>query len=232
MAIAIGDIHGCLTPLRALVEARIPRDAPLVFLGDYIDRGEDSASVVAYLIRLSQERECHFLRGNHEDMLLDASRGQAQADLWLHNGGEATLRSYGCQKNAWIRSTDRLAFARSHRAFYKNLPLWWEDARAIYVHAGIDPYLPDMQSQRKKTLLWVREHFHRHASAWKGKPIVFGHTPTHTISASKRLPIGTVYQGKGIVGIDTACVYGGALTALDTRNGKIYQEQNPSAYLR
>ncbi len=152
MAIAIGDIHGCLMPLRTLVEERLPRDAVLVFLGDYIDRGSDSAAVVSYLIRLGQERTCHFLRGNHEDMLLKTVEGAQDALHWLQNGGDATLRSYGCAKGEWMRAKDRLAFVgQAHRQFYQSLAWWWEDDRAIYVHAGIDPKLPDMQSQQRKT---------------------------------------------------------------------------------
>jgi serine/threonine protein phosphatase 1 len=88
MAIAIGDIHGCLEQLKQLID-KLPKDKQLVFLGDYIDRGPDSAGVISFLRALSTERDCVFLSGNHEDMML------SNQDLWLINGGYQALLSYG-----------------------------------------------------------------------------------------------------------------------------------------
>src|SRR5678815_3250555 len=101
----IGDIHGCVDELRCLVEGLPIRSGDsLIFLGDYIDRGPNSAGVVAYLIALQSElREVSFvlLRGNHEDMLLSylGLAGQ-HGDMFLINGGKATLASYGVPEAA------------------------------------------------------------------------------------------------------------------------------------
>ena len=67
MTIAIGDIHGCLEPLESLVD-KLPRDDALVFLGDYVDRGPQSAQVIDYLKDLARQRHCRFFMGNHEVM--------------------------------------------------------------------------------------------------------------------------------------------------------------------
>ena len=91
----IGDIHGCVEELRRLIEALPLRGGDsVVFLGDYIDRGPDSAAVVAYLISLRQQLdgiEWVFLKGNHEDMFLSYLGLDGQhGDMFLINGGNAT----------------------------------------------------------------------------------------------------------------------------------------------
>ncbi|MBI3993646.1 MAG: serine/threonine protein phosphatase [Candidatus Lambdaproteobacteria bacterium] len=219
MAIAIGDIHGCLAPLQRLIE-RLPPAAELVFLGDYIDRGPASAQVVQYLRRLSRERPCRFLRGNHEQLMLDAVASPANIGWWLQNGGSATLESYGERPTAWASGEDRGAFLQPHAAFYASLALYHEDAQTIYVHAGIDPDVPRLADQDPMTLLWIREKFFRRAERWQGKTVIFGHTPTLTMG----LPMEQVFRSGRFIGIDTGCVYGGCLTAIDADSGVLYQE--------
>lgn len=219
MPIAIGDIHGCLRPLRRLL-ARLPRHQELVFLGDYIDRGPASAAVLSTLISLAGQRPCRFLLGNHEQLLLDAIRPGAEAGPWLMNGGDATLASYGLTSQQWARQADRGAFLGGHLAFLESLALYHEDAQTIFVHAGIDPTIPEMADQRPEVLLWVRERFFRRAHHWRGKQIVFGHTPTFTMG----LPHETIFQAGRLFGIDTGCVFGGCLTALDMESHLLYQE--------
>ena len=99
---AIGDVHGCRATLDALLDALAPTpEDHLVFVGDYIDRGPDSAGVIERMIQLRRQSlagtgpRCTFLRGNHDQMLLDWTEGDADAyDLWRTNGGVATLVSY------------------------------------------------------------------------------------------------------------------------------------------
>src|SRR5262245_14510494 len=93
--LAIGDIHGCLRALTALLGAARPRpDDFLVTLGDYVDRGPDSSGVLDYLVDLYATGRLVPLRGNHDQMMVDARAGDAR-ELWLSCGGAATLRSYG-----------------------------------------------------------------------------------------------------------------------------------------
>ena len=222
MAIAIGDIHGCLEPLRDLVD-RLPPNEELVFLGDYVDRGPDSAGVLRYLEALAETRPCRFLTGNHEDMMAQALGSQSALALWLYNGGTATLRSYGLEAEEWAgRSPGQRGLPEFER-FYRRLSLYHEDADAIYVHAGIDLDVPHMADQEREVLLWIRERFFVNGDRWQGKPIVFGHTPTQFMG----LPLGMAFFHGKLRGIDTGCVYGGALTALDVRTDQLWQVPSP-----
>ncbi len=178
---AIGDVHGSYTKLANLV--RHCRDhsginrARLIFLGDYVDRGKRSREVVDLLMELQAETpdEIVCLRGNHEDMLLSAADRQDEA-MWLHNGGEATLESYGVE-----RATDIPA---EHLRWFANLPIAETDERRFFVHAGIMPGVP-LAEQRKEVMLWIREPFLSDDSD-HGRYVVHGHTPTGTGSPELR----------------------------------------------
>ena len=219
MPIAIGDIHGCLAPLKALV-AQLPPGEELVFLGDYVDRGPDSALVIRFLKELGQRRPCRFLMGNHEWLMLSAIVDDGAISAWLMNGGNTTLASYGEDPGRWARSRDRGRFLEADREFIASLPLYWEDDQTIFVHAGIDVDVPDMAAQSPEVMLWIRDRFFINAERWQGKEVIFGHTPTMTMG----LPMKRVFQSHRFHGIDTGCVYGGYLTALDSRTHTLYQQ--------
>jgi serine/threonine protein phosphatase 1 len=222
MAIAVGDIHGCLDALQGLLR-QVPPAEELVFLGDYIDRGPDSAGVVRFLRRLADQRPCRFLRGNHEALMLAAIADRSLAPSWFSNGGQATLASYGVDPHRWPLSDDRGRFVARDREFFESLSAYWEDDTTIFVHAGIDVRIPEMARQSEDALLWIRERFYLNADRWQGKQIVFGHTPTLSMGLT-----GTaIFQRGNCHGIDTGCVYGGYLTALDTQTHALYQEPGP-----
>ncbi|MPZ37801.1 MAG: serine/threonine protein phosphatase [Rhizobiales bacterium] len=172
---AIGDIHGSYTKLANLVRHCVDHsgenDARFVFVGDYIDRGKRSYDVVKFLIdaQAAWPDKMICLKGNHEDMLLDAVHYRDEM-MWLDNGGDATLRSYGVR-----RATDIPA---EHLAWFETLPLSHGDERRFFVHAGIMPGIP-LEQQRKDVILWIREPFLSDASD-HGRYIVHGHTPTGT----------------------------------------------------
>jgi serine/threonine protein phosphatase 1 len=222
MAIAIGDIHGCLGPLQALI-AKLPADRELVFLGDYVDRGPESAAVVRYLERLAGERPCCLLMGNHEALMADAIAG-GDVSLWLINGGDATLSSYGEEPWQWGRRPPAQRALPGFERFHAQLLPYHEDESAIYVHAGIDVTIPRMEEQDPTVLLWIRERFFRNTERWHGKPVIFGHTPTHTMG----LGFGEIFRAHNCFGIDTGCVYGGVLTALDSVSGELWQVPGPA----
>ncbi|MXP63620.1 serine/threonine protein phosphatase [Roseomonas sp. M0104] len=203
---AIGDVHGCAARLGTLHAAiaddwasRPATHCVLVHLGDYVDRGPDSAAVLERLcgpgpVPGAQEV---VLRGNHEAMMLDslaAGAGTAAEDLWLWNGGDATLASYGARDASF-------APPAAHRALLERTLFSWQAGSYFFVHAGIDPRRP-LESQRSQDLLWIREPF----LSWP-RPlpmiVVHGHTPS-------RAP---ELRGNRI-GIDTGAVAGGALTCL------------------
>jgi serine/threonine protein phosphatase 1 len=227
MAIAIGDVHGCLDALEVLV-SRLPRDKELVFLGDYVDRGPDSAGVLRYVSELAGRRPCRLLMGNHEALMAAAIARDEDIELWLINGGAATLASYGEQAFDWSRRPAERRELPGFARFYAGLALYHEDDSAIFVHAGIDLAVGRMDAQQPEVLLWIRERFFRRAELWKGKPILFGHTPTHSMG----LPMGTIFRSHQLYGIDTGCVYGGALTALDSETFERWQVPAQTTHYR
>ncbi|MFC3123982.1 metallophosphoesterase family protein [Pseudoroseomonas globiformis] len=203
---AIGDVHGCcgrLTALHAAIAADW-RVAPasacaVVHLGDYVDRGPNSAGVLTLLDGKGPIPGAHriLLRGNHEVMMLEAlaaGPGTAAEDFWLHNGGRATLASYGATDAA-------LRLPRSHAALLEGLTTSWQAGGYLFVHAGINPRRP-MDQQDEHDLLWIREPF----LSWPmplPAIVVHGHTPARRVEIRQHR-----------IGIDTGAVAGGALTAL------------------
>lgn len=201
--IAVGDIHGCLRSLEALLEQlEAYDDRQIVFVGDYIDRGPDSRGVVDRLLEYRRERDCVFLRGNHEQMLLDAYL-HGNLDLWLMNGGQYTLQSYGARH-------DRFDLPDRHLEFYKNTRMYYDTDDYFFVHAGLAPYKTIAESledeDEVEEFLWERSHLEAFETPWE-KTVVFGHTP-------RPRPI---HKNK-MLGIDTGCVYDslgyGTLTAV------------------
>ncbi len=200
--LAIGDIHGCHgLLLRLLAEVRPSPADRLVFLGDYIDRGPDSRRVIETLLELRQQLpRTIFLRGNHEQMLLDYLDGRDRP-LFLANGGAATLASY--------RRQGKVEIPCSHRDFLRTLPCLHREAGFIFVHAGLRPGVP-IDRQTEDDLLWIRDAFLA-SDADFGATVVFGHTPQ---SAPLLRP--------GRVGLDTGAVYGGRLSCCDLLSGRLW----------
>ena len=196
---AIGDIHGCYDQLKTLVE-KIPIDFSrdtLLFIGDYIDRGPQSAEVVDYLIKLKKRvPEVIFLKGNHEDMLDKFLSGDDRF-TYLLNGGQQTLDSY-LKRPA---QPDLFPIPPDHLEFFKSLRLYYETKEFIFVHAGLRPRTP-LKTQNTEDLLWIRDNFISSKYDF-GKRVIFGHTPL-------KKPL--VEPNK--IGIDTGAVYGNALTCV------------------
>ena len=202
MIYAIGDIHGCLDPLRRLMEKiRLSEADELVFIGDYIDRGPDSKGVIDYLLTLRGRYT--FLMGNHERMFLDFLKGKDRF-LFLYNGGTETLESYG--------GVGKIPAA--HLDFLNRLLLYYETDDHLFVHGGIRPGIP-IQEQDSKDLLWIREEFYAYPGRYP-KTVVFGHTPMRE-----------VLMESDRIGIDTACVYGNKLTCLILPSRQVIQVSNP-----
>lgn len=167
---AIGDLHGRYDLLTAVLEwierhSGSRGSAQVIFLGDYIDRGPNSRSVIERLMRgPSRAADAYVcLMGNHEEMLLHALQGSDDAiEHWLRNGGEATLQSYG-------RAVDR-----DHLAWIEARPLHHEDRHRFFVHAGANPRRP-LAQQTAFDMLWIREPFLSTSHDF-GKHVVHGHT--------------------------------------------------------
>ena len=206
----IGDVHGCADRLAAL-HASIAEDAArrpvarltLVHLGDYIDRGPDSAAVLERLLGPPPVAGAVVvnLTGNHETMLLDALEPAAHPGalpFWLDNGGAETLASYGADPGdpGWHRR-----IPGAHVDLLRRCRLLWGAGDYLFVHAGLRPEVP-LDVQDPFDLLWIREPF----LSWTGElpgVVVHGHTPS---------PLPVVRENR--IGIDTGACFGGDLTCL------------------
>lgn len=201
--IAIGDIHGCLKSIEALWESIASnKNATFIFVGDYIDRGPDSKGVIDFLIDVQSHRDCIFLRGNHEQMLLDAV-DHGSMNHWLINGGNSTLYSYGDD----LKITN---IPESHLNFIRKTELFFNTENYFFSHAGAPPNMTIEKCMNTPEthdyFLWGREHLNALETSWE-KTVVFGHTP-------RAFPI----RKPKMLGIDTGCVYSeigyGKLTAV------------------
>jgi serine/threonine protein phosphatase 1 len=205
--LAIGDVHGCLAQLDALLSAIAPGlDDQIIFLGDLVDRGPDSAGVIRRVRALLKTHHVTIIKGNHEQMMLDARESHAKFTDWLQNGGDATLRSY-----AGVRAALRDVPAEDWQFLSTRLADYFEDETHIFVHANAYPDMP-LAEQPDYMLRWERcDQMSPHES---GKTIVCGHTPQ---TSGKPLNL-----GYGIC-LDTNACRGGPLTCLETKSGQIWQ---------
>ena len=205
--IAFGDVHGCVRPLEALLAAIQPaQDDTLVFLGDCVDYGPASREVISELISL-QEKCCLIpILGNHEEMMVRFLEGRTQADDWLLCGGKETLDSYEGVEHPEAVSPEHIEFIRGWRDFF-------ETNHYFFIHGGYDEDLP-LAAQRWNIFRWqsLREVVPgRHCS---GKTAIVGHT------SQKK---GEMQDLGYLICIDTYCVGGGWLTALEPETGQIWQ---------
>lgn len=211
----VGDIHGCVAELESLLDGLgLGAGDTLACLGDYIDRGDDSRGVIDLLLETATQTGLRtvFLRGNHEDMMLSwLGRGGTYGDVWLRNGGDETLRSFGFPESRV--SPDEVAAQLDARylEFLEALPYTFEVDDHVLVHAGIRPGR-SLERQLPDDLLWIRGEFIQ-AKHDLGRTVVFGHTPVRNVMVD--LP----YK----IGIDTGCVYGGHLTALELPDRTLHQ---------
>lgn len=192
MIYAIGDIHGRFDLLvKALntIHLRDDPDKTIVFLGDYVDRGAESADVIDRLIELekySGGMKVVCLMGNHERMMLDAlenGNSYGYMSSWLMNGGHETLESYGAAGNGVVSNAPMHHIPQSHIQWMKKLPLYYETEKYFFVHAGVNPDR-EFDNQKEKDLLWIREYFLKtDRGPTTRKHIVHGHTPHEYDSA-------------------------------------------------
>ena len=212
----IGDIHGradLLEEIHCLIEADAAGhegDRILVYLGDYIDRGEQSNEVIEILRQAPLEGFHHIcLLGNHEQAMLDFLQHPRAVASWLTFGGRATLRSYGVSINLHdprqdlrdVRDELEEKLPQHHLDFLQDLYLAYVAGSYCFVHAGIRPGL-SLREQRDEDLLWIREDFTR-SKASHEYIVVHG----HSISLEAELL-------PNRIGIDTGAFHTGILTCL------------------
>jgi serine/threonine protein phosphatase 1 len=199
LTFAIGDVHGCFDKLddlmRRCTEYAGTRSFRFVMLGDYIDRGPDSRLVVDRLRNLCEQQPNAIvcLMGNHEDLFLAALEEPAEIGIWIDNGGDTTLESYGVSAPAGLPDRDI--------EWIRNLPLCFDDGLRFFVHAGIDPAVP-LDRQDRATMLWTRKTYSEAVNP--GRLVVHGHTPVLSDQPEQHLHR---------LNLDTGAVFGGPLSA-------------------
>jgi len=212
----VGDIHGRLDLLDSLaykVREDLRRghfdEAVTIFLGDYIDRGPNSAGVTELLSAGDFPSPIVALRGNHEAMLLSFLDDESVLGDWRRYGGLETLVSYGVDVKAVMRGQGYdaalMSFRRNlpsqHLAFYKQTRLSWSVGDYFFCHAGVRPGVP-LVHQSESDLLWIRHEFNFYRGLFE-KIVVHGHTP---VQEPEVLP--------NRIGIDTGAYATGLLTCL------------------
>jgi serine/threonine protein phosphatase 1 len=219
---AVGDIHGRADLLDNLLQL-IEKDCEgtcervsLIFVGDYIDRGPNSKEVVDRLLDLPQRFSCIFLRGNHDQTLLNFLHDHRVYPQWQAFGGVETILSYGVSLPSFDDEKAYLAvqaeFARklpaTHRNFFETLQSSIQIGDYYFVHAGVRPGIP-LDQQSPEDTLWIRDEFLR-TSVDFGKIVVHGHTPENRPS-----------RRANRIGIDTAAFASGRLTALRLKDSTV-----------
>ena len=220
---AIGDVHGCIRELRE-ADDRIAADLSraggkgiVILLGDYVDRGPQSAAVLDYLI---EDRRPNFRRvalcGNHDEVFLSALEHPATLSAWLDFAGTQTLLSYGIDATSILRHSGRQSaltdavlstVPNSHINFLRQLPVSVSTGTHLFVHAGIVPGRA-LERQSDRDLMWIREPF---LSKGPNLPIKVVHGHTASVEAEFI---------NGRIGIDTGAYATGRLTVLKVVEGR------------
>jgi serine/threonine protein phosphatase 1 len=215
--LAIGDIHGCLVSLDALLAAVAPRpDDLIVALGDYVDRGPDSRGVLDRMIDLRSIGRLIALRGNHEAMMIGARDAWFdEGPTWLACGGRQTLLSYGAAEPTF---DDLERVPAAHWYFLESdCRDWYETPTHIFVHANA---YPDMALEDQPTFILHWEKFEDFGPHQSGKVMVCGHT---------RQPGGVPLNLGHAICLDTGAYAGGWLTCLDCDSGQFWQANESGA---
>lgn len=216
-AYAIGDIHGCYDLLLNLLEkiqkhadSRTDLDTHIVFVGDLIDRGPQSREVVDSLRDYKSDfATLHFIKGNHEEVLVRICEGDSsQVNMWLAHGGWQTIQSYGASSSDFrgLSPEESAAMLKSiipqeHIDFFKSFDDGIQFGDYFITHAGIRPGIP-LNAQSGRDLRWIREGFLDSNDNF-GAVIVHGHTISDDVLIKPNR-----------IGIDTGAYISGKLSAL------------------
>ncbi len=193
--IAIGDVHGCVKTLQCLIEEKVcpVKSDKLFFVGDYVNKGPDSKGVIDYLLQLKKsDLDVTLLRGNHDQLMINAWKNRDAFDEFITRGGEATMQSFGCK--------ELMDIPFSYFSFLAATEFFKEIDGHILIHAGFD-FLDEDIFPDFDTMLNIRE-MEVDLKKTDGKRIVHGHVP---ISLDELKQI--VHTDWKEISIDTGCVY-------------------------
>jgi serine/threonine protein phosphatase 1 len=213
----IPDIHGCARTFRSLLEnvIRLKNSDSIYLLGDAIDRGPASKEVLDEIRRLQMEGyDIHSVLGNHEEMFLQSCHDRTYFRMWILNGGQATLKSFGVE--------DSCEIPLLYRRFIESFPYYIKLDDFILVHAGLNFNLPDPLADRE-AMLWSRER-EVIKDLIGGRRLIGGHTPLGLAEISRSISTDRIM-------LDNGCVYKGEpglgnLLALELNSMVLYSQKN------
>ncbi|AEI47895.1 metallophosphoesterase [Runella slithyformis] len=223
--LVIGDIHGGLRALRQVLErAQVQHDDTLIFLGDYVDGWSESAQVIEFLIQLSSQQSCLFMKGNHDMWCENWLDNGLAPHVWLMHGGSSTAESY-----RFLDMTTR----RKHLDFFNQLKSYHIDAQnRLFVHAGFASIHGPEDEHDDSNFLWDRtlwetaltmERRSRQDDGMMPKrlklfrEIFIGHTPTLNYNLDVPMHASTVWN------IDTGAAFYGKLSIMDIDTKEFWQ---------
>ncbi len=229
--LVIGDIHGGLRALHQVLQrAQVSREDTLIFLGDYVDGWSESPQVLDFLIELNQKQSCIFIRGNHDELLLDWLTGNTQnfdETIWYKHGGEATAVAY--KKVSEAIKTKHIAFLQNLKDYYL------DDHNRLFIHAGFTNLNGVLYEYFPKLFYWDRtlwetalalgESISRDSVFYPKRlklyhEIYIGHTPVTKIGET------TPIHKAGVWNVDTGAAFKGPLTILDIDTKSYWQSES------
>ena len=219
--LAVGDIHGSFSKfLSVWNQIKITDDDLVIFLGDYIDRGSEIGETLKFVMNLQDKKNIILLRGNHEQMMLNAINDKENLDMWMSNGGRATLEAL-----TYLKDEDSNIDVKVYN-FLNSLPLYHKikigGRDYFFCHAGVDVN-KNLDEQDEKSLLWSREKFFENYTG--SAVIISGHSPVQYFFENTDLKPFRV-PNRNILMTDTgAFLEDGRLSAVDILSGELYQNK-------
>ncbi|MCK6608560.1 MAG: metallophosphoesterase [Flavobacterium sp.] len=232
----LGDVHGGLKAIHQVLEkANVSQKDILIFLGDFVDGWSESPAVLDFLIELQKKQPCVFIRGNHDELLLDWLLGNNEnidEKLWFQHGGEATVKSY--QNINSVTKEKHIDFLKSLQDYYL------DDENRLFIHAGFTNMKGVEHEYFKPLFYWDRtlwetalaldNNLSKEAITYPNrlniyKEIYIGHTPVTKINE-------TIPVNKACVwNVDTGAAFKGKLTIMDVNTKEFWQSDSlPELY--
>lgn len=220
---AIGDIHGCIRAFEILLDTIKPnKQDKLVLLGDYINKGPDSKAVVDKVVWLiGNGFQVKALRGNHEQMLLNALKNTSANKQFIEKGGDHTLANFQIEK------VDEMP--KNYVDFFQQLSFYHKHGKYLFVHGGFNQQLANPFDD-EYFMLWKCNKEYNHVKL-KDKMIIHGHCPIPENTFNEQFS----KNKTNCINLDSGCVYGrkdgfGRLTAYECISGKVFQVEEPAHY--
>ncbi len=225
--LVIGDIHGGLRALHQIMErAKVTPSDTLIFLGDYVDGWSQSPQVIDYLIKLQTNHNCVFIRGNHDELLLEWLNKTKDNPLWYKHGGESTVLAYANVSEESVKK--HVEFLQSLENYYL------DEENRLFIHAGFtnvngvdyeyfpklfywDRTLWETALAMDKTLQMEDLYYPKRLTLYK--EIYIGHTPVSRIK--KAIPV----QMANVWNIDAGAAFEGPLTIMDVDTKEFWQSE-------